>query len=367
MILAEQDGLRTPNRNGDLPLHNLDPARPNEAYFQHVDRVIKHANELGLVVALLPTWGDKFNRKWGTGPEIFDADNAHAFGKFLGKRYANAAVIWVLGGDRIPEEPQDFAIIHAMAKGLQEGDGGHHLISYHPQGRQSSANFFHGEQWLAFNMHQSGHGERDYPNFNDTLRDTSRTPTKPALDAEPLYEDIPIGFKPENGWFGAFEVRRAAYWSVLAGALGHTYGHHSVWQMWEPSLHGTLEPRTPWQEAMHYPGAYQMGYMKTLFTRLPWTMLRPAQSRLVDGPQQGADAIRVAATAKGEWIVVYSPFGNSFSLNLSAVPTAGYWFNPRDATRIPLSIIPSAVGTAQFDPPADMERGNDWVLVIERQ
>ena len=25
----------------------------------------------GLHVGLLPTWGDKFNKKWGTGPEIF--------------------------------------------------------------------------------------------------------------------------------------------------------------------------------------------------------------------------------------------------------------------------------------------------------
>lgn len=366
VILAEQDGLRVANRNGDLPLHNLDPTQPNEAYFQHVDRVIKRANELGFVVALLPTWGDKFNRKWGAGPEIFDADNAHAFGKFLGERYANAAIVWVLGGDRIPEEPQDFAIINAMAKGLQEGDGGRHLISYHPQGRQSSANFFHGESWLAFNMHQSGHGERDYTNFNDTLRDASRTPIKPALDSEPLYEDIPIGFKPENGWFGAFEVRRAAYWSVLAGALGHSYGHHSIWQMWEPGLNGILDARTPWQEALYYPGAYQMGYMKTLFTNLPWTRLRPAQSQLIDGPQQGADAIRVAATASGELVVVYTPFGTRFSLDLPTVPTAGYWFNPRDATRIPLSAIPHITGTTQFDPPADAERGNDWVLVLER-
>lgn len=73
VILAEQDGLRVPNRNGDLALHDLDPKQPNEAYFAHVDKVVKRANELGIVVALLPTWGDKFNRKWGVGPEIFNA------------------------------------------------------------------------------------------------------------------------------------------------------------------------------------------------------------------------------------------------------------------------------------------------------
>lgn len=366
VILAEQDGLRIPNANGDLPLHDLDPTRPNTAFFNHVDRVIKRANELGLVVALLPSWGDKFNKKWGTGPEIFNAENARAFGKFLGQRYAWASIVWVLGGDRIPEEPEDFVIINAMAAGLQEGDGGRHLISYHPQGRHSSANFFHDTPWLSFNMHQSGHGEADYGNYNDTLKDTNRIPTKPALDAEPPYEDIPIGFKSENGRFGAFEVRRAAYWSILAGALGHSYGHHSIWQMWEPGLHGILEPQTAWQQALYFPGAYQMGYMKALFTSLPWTMLRSAQSLLIEGPQQGPEAIRMAATADGRLVVVYSPFGARFSINLSALPTAGYWFNPRDATQIPLSTLPRSTGLAQFDPPAHRARGNDWVLILKK-
>lgn len=40
VALAELDGLRTPNANGDLPLHDLDPTRPNKAYFQHVDWVL---------------------------------------------------------------------------------------------------------------------------------------------------------------------------------------------------------------------------------------------------------------------------------------------------------------------------------------
>src|SRR4051794_40462532 len=40
VALSEFDGLRVPNRYGDLPLHNGDPLRPNEAYFRHIDAVI---------------------------------------------------------------------------------------------------------------------------------------------------------------------------------------------------------------------------------------------------------------------------------------------------------------------------------------
>jgi len=42
-----------------------DPTRINEAYFRHVDWVIRKAEEKGLFIGLLPTWGDKWNKKWG--------------------------------------------------------------------------------------------------------------------------------------------------------------------------------------------------------------------------------------------------------------------------------------------------------------
>jgi len=38
VVLAELDGLNTPNANGDRPLIDNDPAKPNEAYFKHVGR-----------------------------------------------------------------------------------------------------------------------------------------------------------------------------------------------------------------------------------------------------------------------------------------------------------------------------------------
>jgi len=49
VALAELGGLDVPNANGDLPLLDRDPTRPNEAYFRHVDAVVAEANRLGLV------------------------------------------------------------------------------------------------------------------------------------------------------------------------------------------------------------------------------------------------------------------------------------------------------------------------------
>jgi hypothetical protein len=71
VVLAELDGLNTPNAEGEKPLIDNDPTKINEAYFQHVDWVIKKAEEKGLFIGLLPTWGDKWNKKWGVGPVSF--------------------------------------------------------------------------------------------------------------------------------------------------------------------------------------------------------------------------------------------------------------------------------------------------------
>src|SRR3954467_254001 len=55
VVLAEMDGLHTPNTNGDKPLMNDDPAKPNEAYFKQVDYVVDKANQYNINIAMLPT------------------------------------------------------------------------------------------------------------------------------------------------------------------------------------------------------------------------------------------------------------------------------------------------------------------------
>ncbi len=104
VAISEFDGLHLPNRYGHLPLNNCDPTKPVEAYFHFMDVVIEKAASLGLVVGLLPTWGDKVGPvRWGVGPEIFTPENAFTYGEYLGTRYRDHPIIWILGGDRNPD------------------------------------------------------------------------------------------------------------------------------------------------------------------------------------------------------------------------------------------------------------------------
>ena len=81
VALAELDGLNTPNAEGERPLLNNDPMKPNEAYFAHIDWVLRKALEKGIFIGLLPTWGDKVDKQWGNGPVIFNRENAYGYGK----------------------------------------------------------------------------------------------------------------------------------------------------------------------------------------------------------------------------------------------------------------------------------------------
>ncbi|MGQ9487464.1 MAG: glycoside hydrolase family 140 protein [Armatimonadota bacterium] len=368
VVLAEFDGLNTANAYGHTPLIGNDPTRPNEDYFRHVDFVVNQAEELGVYIGMLPTWGDKVNKKWGMGPEIFTPENARIYGEFLGKRYRSKPLIWILGGDRPIENATHLAIWRAMAEGLRRGDGGEHLITYHPMGGQSSSQWLHGEEWLDFNMLQSGHHARNIPNYKMVERDYERKPVKPCMDGEPRYEDHPINWDPKNGWFTDYDVRQAAYWALLAGAHGHTYGCHDIWQMYDPSKHQPIShARTPWREALKFPGALQMRYVKALMLSRPPLLRVPDQSLIVSDVGRGKEHIRAARGADGSYAFVYLPVPKPVTVNLeklSGKRLRAWWFNPRNGQAQVIGEF-ARNGEEAFTPPSGDSQEEDWVLVLD--
>jgi hypothetical protein len=93
--------------------------------------VVSKAGLLGMFVGFLPTWGDKWHSKPGQGSPVFNERNAEVYGEWLGKRYRENAIIWILGGDRPIETDEHKKVMRAMARGLRKGDGGSHLITFH--------------------------------------------------------------------------------------------------------------------------------------------------------------------------------------------------------------------------------------------
>ena len=196
-----------------------------------------------------------------------------------------------------------------LGKGIKSADR-NHLMTYHPQGDASSSMWFHEAAWLDFNSCQSGHSMRNYPNYMMITYDYLRMPVKPCLDSEARYEEHAINWKPEqNGVFDDYDVRQAAYWAVFAGACGHTYGTHPVWQMYDTGRESIGFVRYTWKQALELAGAGQMQHLKNLILSRPYFDRVPDMS-IVPAPRVGDEHIRT--THGKNYIFSYLPMGRTY-------------------------------------------------------
>ncbi|MBN7811593.1 glycoside hydrolase family 140 protein [Algoriphagus sp. H41] len=376
VVLAELDGIHTPNANGDLPFSGLEQWEYNEAYFRHVDLILDLAEERGIHMALLPTWGDKlFKNKWGIGPEIFTPVTAYAYGKWIGSRYRDRKnLVWVLGGDRNPRSgSEDAEVWSQMAKGILDTQNPEKpiLITFHPQPTSpgGSSNWFHQADWLSFNMHQTGHCPEE-PSFEKITHDYQLNPTKPTIDGEPLYEEHPYCFNAkEEGYSEAADIRRIMYWNVFAGAAGQTYGCHAVWQMYDLDKTPVNGPLKPWHKSLDLEVANQMKHLKNLMLSRPYFERIPDQGLIAEGQKNDRSLVSATRDKAGTYALFYFPDGKAIAIDPTSLKGQVFqatWLDPRTGVTFPdnkLTSVPK--GKRLSITPPSSGRGNDWVLIVD--
>jgi hypothetical protein len=391
VVLAEDDGLKKPNAYGEVPLIDLDPEKPNLKYFEHVDYIINKAEKLGLYIALLPTWADKVpSNRPGIGPVVFNDKNAGTYGEFLAKRYAKNNIIWVLGGDRNIDNTVALNIWQAMATGIKKEDHGRNLMTYHPAGENSSSTYK--EEWIDFNMYQSGHAHYYMPVYKFARKDYDTNPRKPFLDSEPAYEDIPVKFWQyinwdsaekvpgailnknntikqrsyfKAGYFTDYDVRVHAYWNFLSGACGYTYGNNAIWQMFEKYGNFTIPTLTSWKKALNRPGAKDMKHLKTFFKAWPFEKLKPDQSLILNPYKTDNTYISAAISSDNSFAIIYLAIGQPVKVDLSKLNggrVLASWYNPREGKLSKPALIDQE-DRFDFIPPSS-GINNDWLLVL---
>jgi hypothetical protein len=420
-------GLEAPNRYGEIPFVDQDPTRPNEAYFAQVDWIIERARRYGLRMALLPVWGQTFVSGGGEA-QVFDRSNAEVYGRWLGERYGDKGIIWMLGGDVTPLSPVrdssagaentafrslvDYRPVYdAMASGIEAGAGSSQFLTYHPTGGSPhgaaiprTSLYFADRQWLDMNLLQIGHKQMgpgaeqggDYFEWgfgwNATFSylpvsaEYRSNPTRPVLVAEWGYEDHPIWGPPAqrggpltpSGFWRPPQVRGALYQALFAGATGHTYGHFSVWDFHDPARQGTQPTgaydtlfekyqRASWQAALNAPGAQQVEHAKALLLSRPYFTRIPDQSVIVGEAGEGERHIGATRDRTGSYLMVYLPQGRSVTVDLnklSGMSATGWWFDPRSGTATRIETPLPTNQPQHFTPPTSGPE-QDWVLVLD--
>ncbi|HEX2628468.1 MAG TPA: glycoside hydrolase family 140 protein [Chitinophagaceae bacterium] len=369
--------LGVTNTNGDSALIKRNVAQPNikpgadNDYWDHVDFVVKEAAKRGIYMALVPVWGS--NVKEGKVNRM----QAESYAKFLALRYRDQSnIIWLNGGDLRGSDSLE--VWKTIGKTLRKYDP-RHLITFHPRGRYSSSDWFHNESWLDFNMFQSGHrtyaqdttaSEKNHfgeDNWRYAKVDYAMKPAKPTMDGEPSYENIPHGLHDslQPRWTAA-DLRRYAYWSVLAGGAGFTYGENSVMQFHTSGdADANYGVERGWKQTVNATGASQMKYLRQLmeiYTNGDW---QPAQEIIADNHGVKYD-YNIAAKGK-KYALIYTYTGKPLKIDCSKL---GFtirrvtWFNPSTGN-VQLVIAPEpGSGIVEMSPPGNPADGNDHVLIL---
>ncbi len=369
-------------QNGDWSRPIVVPGEGND-YWDDLDWLVRAAAARGLYLALLPYWLNSL--PYPSAPDN-DPSIAYRYGHFLGSRFGRYGnVIWILGGDayrprRNVENPDRLALTRALAEGIADGTNGvdHFdgladwsttLMSFHPPGgNRSSSEWLHRERWLDFNMIQTTTRFR-FENYRTVTRDYRLRPPKPTLDGEVAYEGS-LSLRrnePRDRRISPWEVRRAAYWAVLAGACGHTYGHRSFIEWIRAGERGRHGAHLPWFEAIDAPGAKQVVLVRRLVESLPGYDREPAQELLLVDEGRGTDHVQVARDRRGRFVVAYMATGRTIAIDLAGAHLVdelvwAWWVDPRSGSLSGPTGL-TARGQVRLEPPSTGE-GQDWLIVI---
>lgn len=395
-ILVPWDARWTGNLAGAKPFVDDDETRPDEAYWTHVDAWLTKIHAHGMLPAVVPFW--LRGRNEDRGPVAGDTESLTAYARFVGERYRDLELLWLLGadapGDAWTGHFARFAdtLERASGRGAAASEGEAErapwLMTHHPEGGGTSARLFHDTAWLDFHGLQSGHW---LSGRHDALIDHAwrMRPAKPVIDLEPAYEHITdtlAEVRPGVKLVEDFDVRRQAYQAVFAGAAGHAYGCAEVYEF-HTDKHGKARwtVGTHWREALQFPGAGQLQHLRTLMERLPMRGRVPDQSIIGAAPsedmQQRRRAIR---NTTGDRAYVYLPTGGDVVLSKEELhrlashntqETAGpesrfwraMWFDPRTGSEVAIDASQAAeLRDARLhvtSPTAGT--GEDWILLLE--
>jgi len=345
------DGIQPFTKAGDL-------STPNPRYFARARAAVELAAKSGVVIFLDPI-------ETGGWLPVLRANGIakdYAYGRFLGKSFANFAnIVWASGNDfQTWHNATDDADVLAVARGIHSLEPSRLQTVELNYPRSSSLD---DARWRPLVDLDAAYTY--YPTYAEVLKEYDRRSFLPVYMAEAGYEfeqNLPSISKGDPPI-----LRRQEYWSMLSGSSGQFYGNHYTWQFAES-----------WQHHLDTTGSRQVGYLAKLFESLQWFRLVPDQRHrivtagygrfAVAGGVGTSDYVTTAATPDDSLAVSYLPSGGTISVDMARFtgPVTGRWYDPTRGTYVAVSGSPFRhAGSVRLTPPGrNADGAPDWVLVL---
>jgi hypothetical protein len=326
---------------------------PNEAYFAHVDDVIRSAAAKGIVVFLAPLYLGFGCGSQGWCAEVQNASPADmtTWGQYVGNRYKDYDnIVWVIGGDTDPTPVK--SKVQAMVDGILSRDT-RHLLTAHNAPEQMAVTSWPGAAWLKVNNVYTTSGIA----YQSMLSAYSISPPKPVFLVEAVYEN-------EHGVTDQ-QLRAQSYWTVLSGGFGHVFGNCPIWGF---GFTSGFCASTEWKAQLNSAGSVNMQHFQALFNSRHWHTLVPDTAQTIlaagGGTSGQPDYATAACAADGSSILIYLPSARTVSVSgncLAGNTMMAWWYNPSNGVATKTGTTFDATTPQNFTPPSS----GDWILVLD--
>jgi hypothetical protein len=382
MVAADKTYQSNPpyNRAGDAPFSGTDFTSFNEAYWAHMDHVMRRCLAYGMTVLLMPLFvGLTVSEGYLSSLRNSSDVTIEGYGRFLAERYRSFPnLIWLLGGDADPNDGVIYDKLDKLAIAIKTVDP-QHLITMEatcvlqggagaPNGGYSSVDaqkIAYGavKPWLDVNW--------IYQPLKSVVSGARRGYTQglPCLLGEDWYE-LERSTTPQ-------QLRAEGYGAVLGGCtLGRLFGNGAIWPFNSPNAGNGINAGPPtWQSQLNSAGSVGQQLLGKLFRSRSFHLLVPDTVNEVMTAGAGDGSV-CARTSDGRTIIVHLPArekfwdrlisgGRSVTIDMGKIMDATNlaacnWYNPSTGAVTAAGTFPSA-GLRQF---RSLD-ASDWVLVID--